>query len=193
MAILRKLPSPTLHKTLSQSHSQGQGLYLLGPKTLGSRWLEWPSTCLVWLSTYPSHTVRRDFLSSLTPGFPLAESQMSHSIKQFIQSAVTPKQPKGVPLRRNQQQSIPLVFIPSQSLLKKLLLFPSESSALSSVSQCPSSQPVHLPLCPLLWQSTASCLWLLPPRTQPAAPLQLYHKYSSTTTCKRDTPWEKMN
>lgn len=146
MAILRKLPNLTVHKTLLQSYSQGQGFYLLGLKTLCSQWLQWANTSFLTLYIPQSHSQTR-FPQQFDPRFPLKESQMSHSVNKYIQGAVTPKQPKLVPLRRNQQQSTPLAFIPFQVF---------------SPLQSPSAHPPSLStsLCALCyeegWQSIAS-------------------------------------
>lgn len=83
----------------------------------------------------------------------MAESQISHSIKQFIHGAVTQKQHQLVPLRRDPSKGTPRLLHPhSLSHMQILLLLMSLCSC--CVSQCPFTwlaQPKH-------WHFMASCL-----------------------------------
>lgn len=83
----------------------------------------------------------------------MAESQISHSLKQFIHAAVTQKQHQLVPLRRDPSKGTPrLLHSHSLSHMRISLLLMSLCSC--CVSQCPFTwlaQPKH-------WQFMASCL-----------------------------------
>lgn len=64
----------------------------------------------------------------LDPRFPTAQSQISHSIKQFNHSAVTQKKSKLVPPRKQRTQTKdPQSFVSSQSKSAKVLALPPES------------------------------------------------------------------
>lgn len=111
LKVLRTLASLSIHKTLSitvpapetfPADAPSQGAAPVSPG------------CPALLPAHPIHSQIR-FPGEFSPRFPTAKSEMSHSIKPFIYSAVTQKQPGLVPLRRNPQQRNPWAFIPSQS------------------------------------------------------------------------------
>lgn len=112
--LFSKPPSLTIHETLWQSGSQHQILSLLGLQPLQRR----RSSKLTgaYFSPHPPCTRGQTrFPHQFSPGFPTAETQVSHSIMQFIPSAVMERHRKLVPLRRGPPTKDPWAFIPSQS------------------------------------------------------------------------------
>lgn len=160
--LLRKLPSVSIDDALCQSHSQRHSLPLQRPKSLhrgSSSGQGWP---LLAPCTPHWHIQTK---------FPIAESQKSCYIKQFIHSIVTQKEPELVPLRRYPQNPPGLLSLHRQIVQKSCSSFWVLCS--SCISLHPSTWLAPPSLCLLLtkcWQLMAICL-RLPPRAQ-TAPLK---------------------
>lgn len=89
---LGKLPSVTIHKTGSHTHT-----------TPDCHWSPFLGVWQVPVCPPTSHT---------HPRFPIADSQLSCSMKQFIPGAMTQKQPSLVPLRRTPNAANPGLLSP---------------------------------------------------------------------------------
>lgn len=129
--MLRKLPSPTIHNILWQSHSQGWRLLLLGLKLLQNRRLQ---GVMGVLFDFPHITLSHSQTTcphQFEPRFATEDCQMSCSIKTLFTVNKHRNRPSWY-LQVGQKN--PWGFIPSQFTCAQVLLFLPSLSVLMCLS-----------------------------------------------------------
>lgn len=171
--MLRELPSQPIPEASKQSHSQGKRLSVLGLEPTSS------GSCMTPHS--PDHT---RILHQFHPSFPMAQSQMAHSIKPFTPGVVTQKQFELVPLKRYPLQKSTWAFIsclPMQRSPGYQLLPPSSCPSTSLCYWTPTSFAVQevdssqfcVSQCPFTWLVSPIFLPFVIPEVGSSRPLVL--------------------